>query len=81
MSKELQRRFYSDPEWYQIEELIKEFIEPLLDMSSIDTTQPSEAVKAEIIGRRLAYKSLSDFIEQSKLVGQASKPPENSPFR
>ena len=81
MPKTIQARFYQDPEWYQIENLIKEFIAPLLDMSTIDTTQPAEAVKAEIIGRRLAYKSLSDFIEQSKLVGQARQPVENSPFR
>jgi len=81
MPKTIQERFFNDPEWYQVEELINKFIEPLLDMSSIDTSQPAEAVKAEIIGRRLAYKSLRDFIEQSKLVGQGKKPLANNPFR
>lgn len=81
MHKTVQKRFYEDPEWYQIEELIKGFIEPLLNMDSIDITQPAEHVKAEIIGRRLAYKSLSDFIEQSKLIGQSKKPLSNNPFQ
>lgn len=81
MNKELQKRFYSDPEWYQIEELIKEFIEPLLDMDTVDTTQPAETVKAEIIGRTLAYKTLNEFLHQTKILGQAKKPVENSPFR
>jgi len=81
MPKTIQERFFKDPEWYQVENLIKEYITPLLDMSTIDTSQPAEAVKAEIIGRRLAHKALNDFIEQSKLVGQARPPVENSPFR
>jgi hypothetical protein len=79
--KELQQRFYSDPEWYQVEELIRGYIEPLKDMSTIDTTQPAEHVKAEIIGRLLAYDRLNEFIEQTKLVGHASPKPINSPFR
>lgn len=81
MPKTLQERFFSDPEWYQVEELIKSYIEPLLDMSTIDVSQPAEHVKAEIIGRRLAYDGLSKFIEQSNLVGKAKPKPENSPFR
>jgi hypothetical protein len=80
MNKTVQKRFYEDPEWYQIEELIKEYINPLLDMSTVDTTQPAEHVKAEIIGRRLAHDSLSKFVEQSKLIGQAKKPDPQSPY-
>ncbi len=80
-TKTLQERFFSDPEWFRVEELIKEYIDPLLDMSTIDITQPAEAVKAELVGRLLAHKSLSDFIEQSKLVGHARPKVEDSPFR
>jgi len=80
MNKTVQARFYNDPEWYQVEELIKEFIEPLLDMTTVDTSQPAETVKAEIIGRKLAYDSLWKFIEQSKLVGKGKKPAENSVY-
>lgn len=69
MPKTIQERFFQDPEWHLVEELIREYINPLLDMSTIDTSQPAEAVKAEIIGRNLAYDSLNKFLEQSKLVG------------
>lgn len=78
MNKTVQSRFFNDPEWHQVEELIKEFINPLLDMSTIDTTQSAETVKAEIIGRKLAYDCLWKFIEQSSLVGKAKKPDETS---
>lgn len=82
MPKTVQERFYNDPEWYQIEELIMEFINPLLEMDTIDVSQPAEAVKAEVIGRRLAYKCLNDFIQQSKLVGGKVKvETSKSPFK
>lgn len=82
MHKTIDKRFYEDPEWKQVEQLVESFIAPLLDMSSIDTDQPAENVKAEIIGRRLAYKCLRDFIEQSKLVAKPKQQVENiNPFR
>lgn len=76
MSKTLQARFYQDPEWYQVEELILEFINPLKDMSMIDTKQPAEHVKAEIIARGLAYDSLIGFVRNSGLV-KPEKLPSN----
>ncbi len=81
MPKEIQKRFYSDPEWYQVEEVIKSFIDPLMDMTTVDTSQPAEAVKAEIIGRTIAYTKLSEFLNQTKLIGQAKKPLVNNPFQ
>lgn len=68
--KTVQDRFYKDPEWYQVEDLILEFINPLLDMTSVNTNQPAEAVKAEIIGRRLAYDSLIKFVRGSKMLNR-----------
>lgn len=81
MPKEIQKRFYSDPEWYQIEEVIRSFIDPLMDMTTVDTSQPAEAVKAEIIGRTIAYNKLTEFLNQTKLIGQAKKPLSNNPFQ
>lgn len=79
--KEVQEVFFKDARWSTVEQLIYEYINPLLDMSTIDTTQPAEHVKAEIIGRRLAYDKLYEFISQSKLVGHARPHIINSPFR
>lgn len=81
MPKTVKERFYQDPEWYQVEDIIKEFIAPLIDMSTIDTSQPSENVKAEIIGRKLAYDKLSAFLNQAKIIGHSKPKVENSPFR
>ena len=70
MPKSIQERFYKDPEWHQVEDLILEFINPLLDMTTIDTSQKAEHVKAEVIGRRLAYDALIKFVRGSKMLNR-----------
>lgn len=83
MPKTIQERFFKDPEWHLVTELIEQFIEPLLNMDTIDVSQPAEHVKAEIVGRRLAHKALRDFCEQSKLIGDKKEERDiiKSPFR
>lgn len=80
MPKTVQDRFLKDPEWHLVEEMVMEYITPLLDMTTIDTTQPAEAVKAEIIGRRIAYDKLFEFVQQSKIVSNPVKLRSN-PFK
>ena len=71
--QDLQKSFFQDPRWLEVEDLILGYIEPLTDMNSIDLKQPAEHVKAEIIGRTLAYKSLKDFLESTKVVSRPLK--------
>lgn len=64
----LKKHFFSDPGWPMVEELIMQFINPLMEMKDVDTTQPAEHVKAEVIGRMLAYDKLCEFLASSGLV-------------
>lgn len=70
-------RFFQDPEWKQVEDMILAHIEPLRDFNTIDLKQPAEHVKAEIIGRMIAYNSLSKFLSETKLVNREMKPYKN----
>lgn len=74
--KTIPKRFIDDPEWHLVEEIIKEFIDPLLSIQDIDITQSSEDVKAEIIGKRKAYEALEGFIKSKGLI-RSSKLAEN----
>ena len=76
---ELQTRFFQDPQWAEMEELILKYVNPLIEMTSVDTTQPAEHVKAEIIGRIYAYNALTDFLKSSKIISRTIKPVKN-PF-
>lgn len=74
--KTIPKRFLEDPEWYQVEEVISEFVTPLLNIQDIDITARAEDVKAEIIGKRKAYEALEGFIRSRGLV-RSSKLAEN----
>ncbi len=74
--KVIPKRFTEDPEWYQVEEVISEFIIPLLSIRDIDYTKPAEDVKAEVIGKLKAYEALEGFVRSRGLV-RSSKLAEN----
>lgn len=76
--KTIPKRFTDDPEWYAVEEVISEFITPLLSIQDIDITMPAEDVKAEVIGKLKAYQALEGFIT-SKGLTKSSKLAENKP--
>jgi len=66
-------RFFEDPEWKSVEDMILNYIEPLKDFDTIDLKAPAENVKAEVIGRMLAYNSLKKFLDETKLVNRPLK--------
>lgn len=74
--KTIPKRFLEDSEWYQVEEVISEFIVPLLSIRDIDITAKSEDVKAEVIGKLKAYEALEGFITSRGLT-RSSKLAEN----
>lgn len=78
--KTISERFFNDPEWEVVEEMILRHIEPLKDFNTIDLKQPAEHVKAEIIGRMHAYNALSKFLSDTKIVNKEMKPYQN-PFK
>lgn len=66
--KLLQDKFFSDPDWVHVQNLLQDRVDEFKNFDTIDTTQSAEAVKAEIIGRRIAYNALTEFLEQSNLL-------------
>ena len=80
-SKELQEVFFQDPRWKDVEEMLLKHVEPLIDMSTIDLTQPAEHVKAEVIGRTLAYNSLVEFLNSTKVLTNRPLSTVTNPFK
>jgi len=75
--KTVTERFFKDPEWQTVENMILEHIEPLRDFNTIDLNAPAEHVKAEIIGRMHAYNALTKFLGDTKMVNRTFKPYKN----
>lgn len=76
--KTIPKRFLDDPEWYAVEEVISEFITPLLSIQDIDISMPADDVKAHIIGKKKAYEALEGFITSRGLT-KTTKLAENKP--
>lgn len=68
----LKSKFFSDPDWKEVETLLMDFINPLIEMSDVDEKQPAEHVKAEIIGRKKLYKQITQFLSETGIVGDPS---------
>lgn len=68
MPKTIEERFFQDPQWYLVEDAIKEYVEPLRDLLTIDVSKDAEDVKAQVIGRITAYQNLDKFLQDSKIV-------------
>ena len=77
ISQKLYEKFFSDPDWKAVERVISDYIDPLMDMSSVDTNQPAEEVKAETIRIMTAGKKQSGFIFNSGEMIPRETPVEN----
>lgn len=70
--EDLQRiheKFVQDPDWVIVEKLLTQFIEPLQSIENIDTAgKTADEVFANVEGRKYAYNSLNDFLNEMRLL-------------
>lgn len=81
MNQKLKDKFFSDPDWKLIEQMIMDFLDPMIEMSDVDLNQPAEHIKAELIGRQKLYRIMTDFLQQTGLVGNPSVYKKVNPFK
>jgi hypothetical protein len=75
----LKSKFFTDPDWKMVEELLRSYIDPMVDFNTIDIKAPAEHVKAEVIGRMYAYNGISKFLSESQFINRPLKDIKN-PF-
>jgi len=64
-------KFVNDPEWYLIEDLIREKIEPLQYLASLDVKGSPEDIKAQVLANKLCYDKMTKWLVQ---MGVLKKP-------
>ena len=80
--EELKKVFFEDPRWESVEKLLTDKIDELLDLSTVDTTKDSDAVRAEVIGRKLSHDLLYQFLQDTKFIRQKGvQHAPNNPFK
>lgn len=82
MNKEKElKAFVDDPKWALVEERIKIYIEPLMDITTINTDQSSDAVHAEVVGRKLAAENMMNFLGGMNMLKNTEINKNTRPFR
>jgi len=66
------RKFTEDPDWVLMEGIIREFIEPLTDVTTINKSLGNDEIASEVRGRQITIESLTKFLNQTKII--SSKP-------
>jgi len=65
------QKFFNDPEWYLVEDMLSKNTESLKDVSTIDLSQSAETIKAIVAGRQETLKLVEDFkheVAQTKII-------------
>lgn len=61
--------FFTHPHWSKCVDIIKTYIEPLKDATTIETKgKTADEVFAEVKGRQIAYETLNKFISESLTI-------------
>lgn len=67
--KQLHERFFSDPMWPEMEELILEYLTPFRSNITIDTKGKSnDEIATEVKGRNLMIENLEKFLGDTKII-------------
>ena len=61
-------KFFKDPDWKKVVELIDRYISPLEDIWSIDDTKSAEDVKAQVLANKTSIRSMRAFLEQAGAI-------------
>lgn len=66
----ISNKFFNDPDWAIVEEMISEYIEPLKDISTVDIKKSNDEIATEVRGRQITINQLNKFLLDSRIVGQ-----------
>ncbi len=80
-TKVIREKFFVDPDWKNVEQLIMDYVTPLIEMSDVDLTQPAEHIKAELIGRTKLHEQMCKFLEATGFVGNTKNYQKTNQFK
>lgn len=66
--KKLNDKFFTDPDWKEVEELLREYLEPFRSVMNIPKSMTNAEIAAEIRGRQLMIDRLDKFLEDTKVL-------------
>lgn len=61
-------KFFNDPSWSIVEEMIMEYLEPLEGISNVDTKRTNDEIATEVRARQLAIENLGKFLKDCRIL-------------
>jgi len=65
---QLRDKFFSDPDWRQMEELLNEYLEPMRSVLNIPDDLTNDQLATEVRGRKLTIEKLEKFLSDSHII-------------
>ena len=75
------KRFVQDPEWYIMEDLLKQKIERLRLIDDIDDKQTGTDIKAQIKANKRTFSTLNDFLVETGLFKKDKLSSKNPDYK
>jgi len=66
--KKLQSKFFSDPDWKEVEELFLEYLAPFREVKEIPANLTNDQIATEVRGRQLLIGQIEKFLEQTRFI-------------
>ncbi len=76
--KQLNERFFTDPMWGDMQELLEEYLEPFKSVLNIRKNATNDEIATEVRGRQLMVEQLERFLSDTKIIKQRFNKPLNS---
>lgn len=73
------KRLFQDPDWKFIEEMLKEYIEPLKDIGYLELSDSATSLKGEIRVRKQTYQLLDKFLKDAQAIAEGQDPAKRDP--
>lgn len=73
------KRLFKDPDWKFVEEMLREYIEPLKDIDYLELSDSATSLKGEIRVRKQTYQLLDKFLKDAQSISEGQDPAKQDP--
>lgn len=71
-------KFFKDPDWALVEQILLEYLRPLIDLTKVDTKRSNDEITADVRARQISYENLIDFLIGAGLLKKGVLEPKTT---
>ena len=67
------KRLFQDPDWKLVDKMLREYIEPLLNIQNVDLSDLNKSVKGEIKAKIQFYVLIDKFLKDAQVIAESKE--------